>query len=322
MIKKICFVFLCLFSSVGLAEEPKLKSANEFIRVIKNDKKVPVALQTAITRYTSSDGKTQIDLIGAVHIGDGKYYDRLNERFEEYDVLLYELFAPKNTRIPKGGKPQEERGITDMIFEGAKFVLDLESQVEKIDYTKENFVHADMSPEEMQKVLAEQGESAFTVILGVLADLLRQQNLQENNLKYTKSDDLVSNEEFGFFDTILDRNGPVKLKRQMSTQFENIDQGGLGGTLNRILVVERNKAAMKVLDQQIAKGKTKLALFYGAAHNPDFDLRLRQKGYKCGKTVWLTAWDMRPKDDAESLMRWIRLYRAISSDSLNEEKDE
>ena len=36
-----------------------------------------------------------IDLIGAVHIGEKAYYDKLNKEFEQYDVLLYELVAPE-----------------------------------------------------------------------------------------------------------------------------------------------------------------------------------------------------------------------------------
>ena len=68
-------------------------------------------MQTAIVRYskTGANGKTpegnvEVDLVGAVHIGDVAYYEQLNEYFKKYDALLYELVAPQGTRIPKGGK--------------------------------------------------------------------------------------------------------------------------------------------------------------------------------------------------------------------------
>ena len=44
-----------------------------------------------------------IDLIGAVHIGEKAYYDKLNEEFEQYEALLSESVAPEGICAPKGG---------------------------------------------------------------------------------------------------------------------------------------------------------------------------------------------------------------------------
>src|SRR3569833_2343207 len=74
-----------------------------FLRLLKDDKKRPLEMQTAIVRYAKpgDDSGLYVDLIAAVHIGDAQYYKRLNEQFEEYDALLYELVAPDGTRVPK-----------------------------------------------------------------------------------------------------------------------------------------------------------------------------------------------------------------------------
>jgi hypothetical protein len=68
----------------------------------------------------------------------------------------------------------------------------------------------------------------------------------------------------------------------------------LGNTLHRILVVDRNKAALRVFQTELAKGKKRIAIFYGAAHMEDFEQRLTsQFGLKRQRDEWLTAWDLR-----------------------------
>ena len=58
------------------------------------------------------------------------------------------------------------------------------------------------------------------------------------------------------------------------------------------IVGERNRVAFEVLDKQLAAGKKKLAIFYGAAHLPDMEQRLIKRGFKRTSTKWLKAWWM------------------------------
>jgi hypothetical protein len=52
-----------------------------------------------------------------------------------------------------------------------------------------------------------------------------------------------------------------------------------------------------VLRKEIAKGHKKIAIFYGAAHMPDFDSHLRADfGLERKSHRWLTAWDIRMKE--------------------------
>ena len=61
-----------------------------------------------------------------------------------------------------------------------------------------------------------------------------------------------------------------------------------------LLVADRNKKACQVLTRQIVAGQKKLAIFYGAAHMPDFDRRLlRDFGLERQGQEWLTAWDLK-----------------------------
>ena len=60
-----------------------------------------------------------------------------------------------------------------------------------------------------------------------------------------------------------------------------------------MLVEDRNKACIKVLQQQLTAGKKKIAIFYGAAHMPDFDKRLKEDfGMKRTESEWITAWNL------------------------------
>ncbi len=278
--------------------EAKKKDATKFLRVKRDAKDNPLALETATVRYVPATGEgVTVDLIGVVHIGEKAYYDALNKKMEQYDVLLYELVAPEGTRVPKGGK--REGGNPLSLLQGLmKSVLDLELQLEHIDYTKKNFVHADLSPEKMAEAMRERGEDALTVALSVVADFMRRANVQEQKKadKAKAAKGREDDEEIDLMGLLLDPNAAVKLKRLMAEQFESEGEAGLGPTLNNILVADRNKACMKVLGKEMAKGKKKIGIFYGAAHMPDFEQRLRDEyGLKKDKEEWQTAWELKPK---------------------------
>jgi hypothetical protein len=289
--------FFCrpLLADPPLAKKkPELKktTAPQFLRLQRDEKKQPLALETSIVRYVpaSGEGGLTVDLVAAVHIGDRDYYKKLNKQFQQYDVVLYELVAAPGTQIPKGGK--RDLDPLGLIMQVVKSVLELELQTERIDYTKKNFVHADLSPNQMAEAIRKRGDDCLTLFLGVTADMLRQQNLREANKP--KSPDR-NEEDFDILSLLLDPEGPVKIKRMLAQQFEDLQSptSGLGQTLSTILVADRNEAALKVFQKELAKGKKKIAIFYGAAHMPDFDKRLRTDfGLKPKSEQWLTAWDL------------------------------
>jgi hypothetical protein len=99
----------------------------------------------------------------------------------------------------------------------------------------------------------------------------------------------------------------------MAEQFEQITGpgAGLGNTLQRILVADRNKAALRVFQTELAKGKKRIAIFYGAAHMEDFEKRLTsQFGLKRQNEQWLTAWDLR--GGRSGIERLLRLLEPLS----------
>ena len=264
------------------AAEPNPEAS--FLRIQRSENREPVALQTVIAKYVPDSGVkgVEIDLIAVVHIGEKAYYQGLNKEFEKYDAVLYELVAPEGNKPPKGAEKKSDNPVA-MLQQGMKLFLRLEHQLEVVDYQKANFIHADLSPEGMRKAMRDRGEDEMTVVLDVVADLLRKKNLGAD--KPAPPDPVI---------TLNDLLNPKKFKRMMAQQFEDAGgDAGLGGTINRLLVEDRNKACIKVLQQQLAAGKKKIAIFYGAAHMPDFDKRLKEDfDMKRTTSEWIDAWSL------------------------------
>ena len=200
----------------GAVENEKPAAApQKYLRLERKPAGEPVSLQTAIVRFVPAEGAKEgvtVDLIGAVHVGEKAYYEQLNKRFEDYDVVLYELVAPEGTRIPKGAKPGGHP--VAMLQNGLKDMLQLEHQLQYIDYTKDNLMHADMSPEDLSKAMSDRNESFLSLMFRMMGHAMAQQSAQANK-GATSELDLIT----AFFDP--DRAGTMK--RLMAEQFENME---------------------------------------------------------------------------------------------------
>lgn len=281
----------CQHGSTARAEEPGQKADNgdarpKYIRISRDADENPLALQTAIVEFVPADeakGDLRVDLIGAVHVGEKSYYEALNKAFEGYDVVLYELVAPDGTRVPKGGKSGGHP--VALLQNGLKGMLGLEHQLEQVDYSKENLLHADMSPEDFAKSMEERNES----FLGMFARMWGQAIAQQSTRKNQTSDiDVLA--------AMFSPNRSFAMKRVMAEQFENVEgvMEALEGKDGSTIITERNKVALKKLAEQIAAGKKKIAIFYGAGHLGDMEKRLHSDefGLKRSGEQWLDAWNL------------------------------
>ncbi len=258
-----------------------------FIRVKRNDDKTPVALETSVTRYVPKEAGrdgVQIDLVGVVHIGEKDYYEKLNERFRDYDVVLYELVAPEGTRVPKGGGRGGNVHPLSALQQGMKSMLALEFQLEHIDYTVKNLVHADMTPEEMAKSMSDRQESWSQMFFRMIGQGIAQQSKNQGG-----------GGDYAMLAALFSKDRPLKLKRILAQQFEDMDasMSVLEGPDGSTLITERNKKALSVLDRELKAGKKRIAVFYGAGHMQDMEKRLLADfGLKLTDEQWLTAWRM------------------------------
>lgn len=301
--RKITHLFVCgcllglLIADRAICENSSgSKTSSPFLRITKDKNKKMISLDTSIVRYVPASGKQLVvDLIGAVHIGDKSYYEQLNKAFTDYDVVLYELVAPQGTRIPRGGQTSNGNPVS-LLQRMAKSMLDLESQMTWIDYTKSNFVHADMSPQEISKKMRDRGETSLTVFLSAMSDVMKQANLQQQQFSRNSNKNQI---DISPLSLLTGGNSSQELKQFMAEQFANSGESGisLGPTLDRMLIADRNAATMKVFNKELAKGRKRIAIFYGAAHMTDFDRRLREDfALVRDSEKWLVAWDLTKPD--------------------------
>jgi hypothetical protein len=284
-------------TKAGSSKSDKKDKAAEplaFMRVRRGAHNQPVALETATGHYVSTQGKPVIvDLIGAIHIGDKDYYERLNQRFRTYDKVLFELVMPEGQSLKGIGEHRSNHPI-GMLQQSLPSVLDLDYQLKAIDYTAKNFEHADLSPDEMAAAIRKRGDNGASIGIKVFFDLLNQAN-RTSEAMAKKGGDFS---ELQLLSALFDPNRPLALKKMFAEQMDLIGGlgTGLGSTLDTILVADRNEAAMKVLKKEIDGGTRRIAIFYGAAHMPDFDRRLTEElKLKRESMAWDSAWDLRDK---------------------------
>jgi hypothetical protein len=284
-----CFVLLLLSELATAApppaHRPPAKRTPQSLRVMRGKNNVPVALEAAVVQFAPASGARTptVDLVAAVHIADASYYRQLNREFQAYDAVLYELVAPEEFRIPKQSDRPSDNPITAM-QNGMKDLLDLEFQLKGVDYTAKNMVHADMSPAEFAKSMKNRGESAWTMLGRMLAYGMAKEN---------KSGELSGGDLLA---ALFAKNRALSLKRLLAEQFQQSEDtlAALEGPRGSTLISGRNKVATDVLRKEIAAGKKKLAIFYGAGHMPDLQKRLRDDfAMKPVNTRWLVAWNMK-----------------------------
>jgi len=292
----------------------------KFIRMTMNPERlrVPQSLDTSIVRFVPTDEKlakagVTVDLIGAIHIGDKAYFQKLDDSFKKYDALLFEMVAEKDEvgdapnrwkeRAEPSLKPRGDGVVAPSVPEdrgfeagmrviggmqlGAKDLLGLSFQLDWIDYDAPNMVHADMSPEEFAQAMKDRGESFFTMFMQLFMEALAQQRAN----KQGGANDLAL--LIAFFSS----NRELALKRVMAQQFATTDIfNNLGGEKGTTIITERNLIALEVLRDQLAKGKKRIGIFYGAGHLADFSRRLVDDfGMKFTGEKWVEAWDLRAK---------------------------
>ncbi|MDB4419030.1 TraB/GumN family protein [bacterium] len=256
--------FLCLADEV-------LKT--DFIRVAQEEK--ASYLQTAITHYQKEDQK--ISLIGAVHIADAAYFQTLNKRFTKYDRLLYEMIGgEKIVGIQKN--PPKPTAMHKMYHLLASF-LKLSEQKTEIDYSKKNFIHADLTFREFEELQKKRDES----LLGFAMDS-------------SKNADPESQPQFKKLMSALLSGDANQVKLQLIGSLGAGDDQIRALAGESVIITDRNTKCLEVLDAQLKEGHKSLGIFYGAAHFPDLEKSLKERGFKMGQQEWLNAWTIPKKE--------------------------
>lgn len=260
------------------------ESSTTFARIATDESDAPRALQLAIATYLPRDGdrRLSVDLVSAIHIGDTSYYAELNERFRDYDVLLYELVAPENAVTSSG--LAKRKGFISNTQIGMTKLLDLSFQLDEISYDQANFVHADLTPTELRQSMDDRGESLYVYFWRIFFASLNE---------YSK--DPLGLRDWAMVSAMLSSDEDNAFKTMLAYEMTNLDQVRdiLGEDSGSAVIGARNQRAIDVLQREIDSGAKRIGIFYGVAHMPDLEERLLdQLDLVYDKTTWVDAWQL------------------------------
>lgn len=275
-------------------------ASSDFLRFVDHGK-LGGKLETADVVYRNAAG-ARVSLVSAVHIGEKDYYQGLNKAFADYDAVLYELVKQKDAPVPQPVQPGEGPRKSDHAIAQFQRILNealgLEYQLDQIDYTRANFVHADLDAETFQKMQAERGENFATIMLrSMMQAMSRPPNAAEAPEQMLG--DLIG--------MVTRPDAERQMRLLMARQLGRMEEQALGldGPNGSVIITERNKAALLVMDATIKAGKKNIAIFYGAAHMPDMAKRLSERGFNKVETHWRTAWDVTIRRDQPSMIEGL-----------------
>src|SRR4051812_19883832 len=65
---------------------------SEFVRFVE-DGHGGGQLQVAMASFVDDARAVHVELLSAIHVADASFFEQLNRRFDEYDVVLYEMIT-------------------------------------------------------------------------------------------------------------------------------------------------------------------------------------------------------------------------------------
>lgn len=281
----LVFLFGLQVCSCSESDEPSTPADSDFIRFLEGENGAG-RLETAIVSYVDPEG-VRVDLIAAVHLGDPSYYRTLQMIFKAYDALLYEMIKPSSS-LPV--RIKDDDNLLSRFQRNLCRSMNLEFQLDAIDYRADNFVHADLTTTEFLRIWKKK-ESFSTMFMRVF--LAQMQAMQEGMGQHFAGPEVI--------EALRSEDSKERMKYIFAQEMEHIETLFAGFELggeerSSTILGERNKAAIRVLKQQMSKGKKKLAIFYGGGHMPDLEDRLeRNLGFRKTGQEWFTAWDIPPR---------------------------
>jgi hypothetical protein len=249
-------------------------------------------LEVAIRTVTMPSGQT-VDLIGVVHIADAAYYEQLNQRFDSYDSVLFELVGDPRALTQSSPQLQAQQppgsGVS-FIQQAAGKHLNLSFQLGAIDYTRKNMVHADATWEEFARMEQENGENMLTLFVSAM-----QAQMNSENRKAMRELDT-----FALIRILMSPDSAMEFKKALAKTFDQMESmtAAMEGPKGSAVLSGRNEIALKKVREVLAnRRQRRIAVFYGGAHMPGIESRLiKDLNAKVAGEEWLAAWTM-PKGD-------------------------
>ncbi len=241
----------------------------EFLRVASAADATPQALELAIVHYIGADS-ISIDLVAVVHLGEREYYRQIDSVMVPFEVVLYEgVSSDSVSETVVWEKDKFEQDPMYRRYRRLAKLFGFVGQLDGIDYSRSNFVHADLRWAELRRRLESENvpmpdfsqlDTAVTILEGKLT---------------------------GAPPTVL-----REFRRQMAQGFASKRQNMAGRPEFAIEI--RNDHVLDILRAQLRSGKKRIAILYGADHMPDLHAHLLNDfGMTPSRRWWLEAWNLR-----------------------------
>ena len=288
----LCWMQLC---AQVLAQTDAADS--RFVRFIPGVGNWQGELQTAVVSYENDQG-IGLDLVAAIHIGEASYYEALNSYFGSRDAVLYELIAEPDARPGPGntsggtnnaGTNSNSSSGLGMVQQSLAAFLDIEFQLEKIDYSAANFIHADLSPTQLQEIMQAKDESFFSMFLSLAAaQMAAAQNRPVEDVPVSTFSLMA------LIRALLADDQANAFKYLFAEELGRADSAFVGVELEQQLTLlgDRNRVAIAVLEDTLEQSASEtITLFYGAAHMPGLEREITSSlGFSTVGRRWITAW--------------------------------
>lgn len=274
-------VVLFVFVAAGSLQAQEVPG---YVRFIDGESQWQGELQTAIVTFENEAG-VQLNLVAAVHLGEEEYYSQLNDYFGDQDVVLYELVAEAD-QVPVQGEANDSSFIGYIQQSLARF-LEVKFQLNEIDYAPANFLHADLTPSQLQAVMASKDENFLTMFLDLAMAQMAEQAVGDPEqlssftmlsiLRAMNAED--QNAAFKYlFAQELGRSGGIIVGEEQEQQIT--------------ILGDRNAAALRVLAGALERPDYRqISIFYGAAHMPGIEREISGRmGFKRTEVRWLSSW--------------------------------
>ncbi|KAF8400788.1 hypothetical protein HHK36_014090 [Tetracentron sinense] len=297
----------------------------------------------------------QVDLVSTIHIGDREYFETLQKELEPYDCVLYEMVASReslenrrSTAASKRLKVSRSRGfnILGCIQRQMARVLMLDFQLDCLDYQGDSWYHADLDYETFKLLQLERGESFFTfardMTLKSTKAMVQQASIPED-LGPWRSKLLwasrvlpmplvglliigsvcadMGNEASDYPElealSRLDFGAALKvfLAKRLTSEFTQVTTDV---EERSVIIGERNRAAIEMLQRAIDEGHNRIAVLYGGGHMPDLGRRLREEFDLVPSQVqWVTAWSIRNHELESRSLPFLKTLAKLSGWPLN-----
>lgn len=251
-------------------------------------------LEIAIRAFTLPSGQS-VDLIAVAHIADGSYYQELNQRFARYDSVLFELVGDPQALTSQPPRMQGQNefrpgGGISFIQQAAGKYLALSFQLDAIDYTAKNMVHADVTREEFASMQQQRGETMMTLFARAM------QAQVDGKMPSTRELDTP-----GLIRILMSPDSAAEFKKSLARVFDQMEAvtAAMEADNKSAILSGRNDVVMEKAREVLRDRKQRrIAVFFGAAHMPGIEASLlKDMNAKISGEQWLAAWTM-PKQPA------------------------